>query len=144
MNTDTDKFAIQNNQYDFPYHYIPHVNNGIIEKHRVLSWGFEYMCYLLHCKQIVLKHRPRSLIDIGCGDGRFISLIKNDIEKILGVDLSTKAIGLARALNPEVEFQIVDINNYTSQYDVATLIEVLEHIPDEEMKNFLLSESSPK
>ena len=43
------KFAIQNEQYGFPYHYIPHFDSlGYAQRYRRLSRGLEYVCYVKH------------------------------------------------------------------------------------------------
>jgi len=82
-----------------------------------------------------------SLIDIGCGDGRFLhefAKIHPDVAA-RGVDSSQRAIRLARALNPSVRFEAADICHAPvgGPFDAATLIEVLEHIPPQQVPEFL-------
>lgn len=53
---------------------------------------------------------------------------------MLGVDYSSKAINLAKAMNQdlrEIAFECTDItvDNNLSQFDAAILMEVFEHIP---------------
>jgi len=51
--------------------------------------------------------------------------------RIAGVDYSERAIQLARALNPALDFRCMDITREPvgETFDVLTLIEVFEHIP---------------
>ncbi len=80
---------------------------------------------------------PASLLDMGCGDGRLIFEVKGWIPQIVGVDLSEKALAFARAFNPDIEFVCADIATVSGKYECVTLIEVLEHIPDEEVSDFI-------
>ncbi|WP_263834159.1 class I SAM-dependent methyltransferase [Salinibacter sp.] len=82
-----------------------------------------------------------SLIDIGCGDGRFLREMRKQYpnKEILGVDYSQRAIELARAMNPTLAFETRNIieEPVDRTFDIATLIEVLEHIPPAQMKQFI-------
>lgn len=128
---------LQEAQYAFPYHYIPHLDaKGVPAHMRRLDWGLEYLCYLLHIKEGILAESPQSIIDVGCGDGRFLSLIP-DIEQRVGVDMSARAIELATAITPSVDYRCQDVADVPEQFDVVTSIEVLEHIPDEHVPSFV-------
>ena len=95
MRTFKEKQTIQENLYDFPYHYIPQVNEkGAVSRYRFLDWGFEYLCYILHIKDIIESLSPYSVLDVGCGEGRFLGLLSNQIVRKVGVDLSERAIQL--------------------------------------------------
>jgi 2-polyprenyl-3-methyl-5-hydroxy-6-metoxy-1,4-benzoquinol methylase len=132
--------AIQENQYSFPYHYIPDLTNGFSQT-KNLFWGYEYLSYLNFILK-KLKSMPfNSLLDIGCGDGRFLHEAKKVFPNaiLLGVDSSPKAISLAKTINPEINFICNDIQktNLNDQYDIITLVEVLEHIKPPEIDSFL-------
>jgi SAM-dependent methyltransferase len=134
-----NKFNIQNQQYEFPYHYLPYLNNeGYGVRHRILSWGYEYLCYMLHIRNKILDLAPGSLLDIGCGDGRFSNfLLKTKFKELLGVDLSPKAIKFAQAFNDDSQFKCCDIQIIDRQFDIVTLIETIEHIPDDKIDEFI-------
>ena len=87
------------------------------------------------------KIKFNSIIDIGCGDGRFLhELNKNHSQTDMsGVDYSQRANDFANAMNPTIDFECGDIteDKLDKQYDVATLIEVLEHIPPNRLTNFI-------
>lgn len=133
-----EKFDLQDQQYDFPYHYIPTALGPTeAKRYRVLKWGFEYLCYQRHIVGIVQSYSPMSVLEVGCGDGYFIGSLGREIACRVGVDFSEKAIAFARAFHPEVSFQAGDAAAIDREFDVVVAIEVLEHIPDEEVHAFL-------
>jgi len=134
---------IQEDQYHFPYHYIPQYQKEKFQQNFNFSWGYEYLSYLQFIIDKVKEISPNSLLDVGCGDGRFLHEVNKqlNISSLLGVDYSQKAIELAKVLNPNILFIAGDIKNreLTKNYfDCITLIETLEHIPPQESKDFLI------
>lgn len=131
----------QDEQYRLPYHYIPNLANGRFSQHLYWDWGFRYLGGLHLVQEELEKLTFSSLVDIGCGDGRFLREIKRKHPEIrlLGVDYSKRAIRLASALNPDICFRQVDIcrDPVNEGFDVGTLIEVLEHIKPSEISSFL-------
>lgn len=125
---------IQEEEYEFPYHHIP--THGPFSESRLLFWGYEYEAYIEEILQTLKGMSYESLIDIGCGDGRLLTeLSKVSGARLVGTDFSEKALAFARAFCPSVTFQR-DIPK-EEIFDVFTLVEVLEHIPPEEISNFL-------
>lgn len=135
-----DKFSLQNSQYNFPYHYIPHFDEqGRPRISRVLGWGLDYLCYMTQITEYVVAERPKSALDVGCGDGRLLGMLKGQVQQCVGCDLSQQAIAFAKAFHPEVDYRNIDVNEIGEQFDVVTAIEVLEHIPDESIGTFIKS-----
>ena len=133
---------IQESQYSFPYHYIPKLTENEFCQHRHWSWGYRYLGGMHVVKQLLNEESIQSLLDIGCGDGRFAAEIRRDFPdlKIKGIDYSERAINLARGFNPDIDYECVNIlehPNKNVQYDAVTLIEVLEHIPPDDLPKFL-------
>lgn len=82
-----------------------------------------------------------SVVDVGCGDGRFLAVLEGryDDARLVGIDYSDRAIRLARALNPKVDFHRLDVarRSLAEHFDVVSLIEVLEHIPPDRLEAFI-------
>lgn len=75
------------------------------------------------------------VIDFGCGIGRYAPFFKPS--HYLGIDPVTKAVSLARAKNPEYNFE-VDEGNSGIKSELIICFTVLQHImnPDETIKRF--------
>lgn len=134
--------ASQESQYTFPYHYIPSLDDGHFSQHLYWSWGFHYLSGMELVLNILAKEPFESLVDIGCGDGRLLRDIRRNFpqKELLGVDYSQRAIDLARAMNPDLNYKCADICSDESQlksFDVVTLVEVLEHIPIDSVSDFV-------
>lgn len=134
------KFDLQDDLYAFPYHYLPTLDaDGAIRLHRQLAWGLEYLTYMTFVAKLVQTQGVESLLDVGCGDGRLLHMLRGQVPRLSGVDLSPRAIVLAQALNPDLDFLCADVAQIQDRYAMVSLIEVLEHIPDEPMADFLTS-----
>lgn len=135
---DSNKFEIQENLYEFPYHYIPHFeSDGTPSLVRRLNWGFDYLCYQKHLFEKVVAMQPQSVLEVGCGDGYFLGNLPKSIPVRIGVDLSSKAIAFAKAFNPHCTFYSQNAADLKETFDIVAAIEVLEHIPDESVSEFL-------
>ena len=133
-----DKHKIQEDLYSFPYHHIPHFDNeGVGVRFRLLDWGFEYLCYTRHVRELVESLSPSSVLDVGCGDGGVVGTLGPAIGRRVGVDISEQAIRFARAFHPEVEFLAIDVQQLEETFDVVLAVAVLEHIPDHQVSTFL-------
>lgn len=149
IRTSTNKQKLDNEQriqeisYEFPYHYIPSWDNGTFTQVRYLYWGFYYFGGIKVVLDQLKTIKFNSLIDIGCGDGRLLREVSKVYtkKKLLGIDYSESAVSLARAMNPHINYEAINLieTNLTEQFDVATSVEVLEHIPPTQVDSFLKS-----
>ncbi|MGZ5486705.1 MAG: class I SAM-dependent methyltransferase [Nitrososphaeraceae archaeon] len=92
------------------------------------------------CLKLIDGIKPKSFLDIGCGDGYFCSRVKSLFNAdVIGVDISEKACELSnkRGINTIVaDLQnILPFKNET--FDVVFCGEVIEHLAD---TDFLLDE----
>ncbi|MGK0176737.1 MAG: SAM-dependent methyltransferase [Lentimonas sp.] len=136
---------IQEDQYEFPYHYVPALEDGNFSLYVYWSWGLNYLSSTEFLLELVRKQEFASLIDVGCGDGRFLKELNHSFpgKALTGVDYSQSAINIAKALNPGLDFRCADINNtQLGSFDIDTSIEVIEHIPQEELNRFISSMAS--
>jgi SAM-dependent methyltransferase len=132
---------IQEDYYEFPYHYIPDYGEEGFSQTRYWNWGFRYLAGIRVVQEQLEKISYTSLLDLGCGDGRFLQEMAN-LEpgiRLMGVDYSARAVALAQAFNPAVEFRAKNIlyASLGERFDVITLIEVLEHFPPDDVENCL-------
>ena len=83
---------------------------------------------------------PRSILDVGCGEGVLIHEWAQQIApaRVVGLDLEEESIqaGWAEHSAPNLSFQVMrgpDLPFAADEFDLASAIEVLEHVPDPEL-----------
>ena len=82
--------------------------------------------------------KDKICIDIGCGGGILTESIASEADSVLGIDLASKALSVAKthqslsSLN-NIQYQEVSIEDharkYQNHYNVLTCMEMLEHVP---------------
>jgi 2-polyprenyl-3-methyl-5-hydroxy-6-metoxy-1,4-benzoquinol methylase len=98
---------------------------------RRLMSGFEK-----DLEDLLDKARPQSIIDIGCGEGVLTEKWAERIGgRVAGVDLDDPKLRehWARRSRPNLEFRAAlghELPYGADEFDAATAIEVLEHVPD--------------
>ncbi|HNX75459.1 MAG TPA: class I SAM-dependent methyltransferase [Candidatus Rifleibacterium sp.] len=133
------KFKLQADLYQFPYHYLAdlHTQRGF-SRHRSWRHGFAYLCYQLHIALLIKDEKPATLLDIGCGDGRLLSLIEPVSGcQATGIDPCPQAIALAQAMNPERHFICATAAELATTFAMVTCIDVIEHLLDSEIPDFI-------
>ncbi len=82
---------------------------------------------------------PRSLLDVGCGEGVLAQRLAQQIEprRVVGIDLEEESIqaGWAAHPAPNLQYIVMRAENLPfadGEFDLACAIEVLEHVPDPE------------
>src|SRR6202050_1116696 len=86
------------------------------------------------------RAEPQSLLDVGCGEGVLVHRWAErlgETRRVVGIDLEEESIqaGWAERTAPNLEYRVMEAQNLPfapSEFDVATAIEVLEHVPDPE------------
>lgn len=137
-----NRFVMQASQYEFPYHYIadgsPPLYRDLVQI-RSLDWGAEYLSVLDTVASHVIDRSVENVLDAGCGDGRLVGRLRRCgfQHSYYGVDLVKSAIDFAKAFNPSENFECQSLEEIDNLFDCVTLIEVLEHIPDEEVSQFM-------
>ena len=85
---------------------------------------------------IAISKNPKTLIDIGCGQGEFCRIISSSGIKVLGVDLSEKQIEIASSKG--IDTKCIDIKDINEKYDCATAVfDVVNYLPKDYIKLFL-------
>ncbi len=96
---------------------------------------------------IVEGLKPKSVVDIGCGIGAWLSVFKRKgAAEIFGIDGDW--VKKEYLIIPQKCFQVVDLSKpfkLKKTYDLAICLEVAEHLPEEQAENFIkeLTQSAP-
>ena len=86
----------------------------------------------------VLSKDPKSLIDIGCGQGEFCHIMDLNGIKTLGVDLSAKQVDIA--VSKGTNAKCIDVKDVEEKFDCATAtFDVINYLPKKYIKKFLQS-----
>jgi SAM-dependent methyltransferase len=135
------KSQLQEEQYRIPYHYLPVEGPEGFSQVHYWSWGYRYLGRLRIVMEWLEHLEFESLVDIGCGDGRFLQELSLRFpgKSLLGVDCSVTAIEWAKRMNPGLTFEIRDIlaEPLPAVYGAVTLLEVIEHVPPGQLEDFL-------
>lgn len=134
---------VQEDFYEFPYHYLTALTPSFSIS-RNYDWGINYVSTMdFIVAQLRELAEPKSIIDIGCGDGRLTREMRTRFPdvRLAGVDYSERSIALANGLNhgSGISFGTADLINgdMAADFDAATLVEVYEHIPPADGPRFL-------
>ena len=75
----------------------------------------------------ITKQNIKSVLDVGCGTGRFLSMLPEGINK-LGIDSNEASLSVARSLG--VPVQRTEIIPTDKKFDLISLWGVFEHVKD--------------
>lgn len=135
-----DKQGLQETRYIFPYHHLCGRENGCWNAARALPWAYEYLALIEVVVDEVLRQKPRRVLDFGCGDGRLlVDLAERGVTELAGVDVSDRALSFTRGFlgeSPVALYRRLDELS-EAKFDVVVAMEVLEHIPDENVPGIL-------
>jgi 2-polyprenyl-3-methyl-5-hydroxy-6-metoxy-1,4-benzoquinol methylase len=89
--------------------------------------------------QLFEQSDPTSVLDVGCGEGVLVHQWAQRLgdRRVVGIDLQEESIqaGWAERQAPNLEYQVMHAENLPfaeNEFDLASAIEVLEHVPDPE------------
>ena len=89
--------------------------------------------------ELMARARPQSLLDVGCGEGVLVHrwALEMPQARLVGIDLEEESIqaGWAERQAPNLEYRTMpaeDLPFAENEFELASAIEVLEHVPDPE------------
>ncbi|MCK5111478.1 MAG: methyltransferase domain-containing protein [Arcobacteraceae bacterium] len=86
-------------------------------------------------KDIIDELEPKSLLDIGCGQGAFLEILKSSKIETFGIDLSASQIEICH--KKEINAKCIDLCKVNEKFDCATAIfDVINYIPKKNIRNF--------
>jgi 2-polyprenyl-3-methyl-5-hydroxy-6-metoxy-1,4-benzoquinol methylase len=101
---------------------------------RRLMGGFEQTL-----EELFNAAAPTSVLDVGCGEGVLVQRWARALPaaRVVGIDLEEESIqaGWAEHAAPNLEYHVMEAENLPfaeKEFDLASAIEVLEHVPDPE------------
>ncbi|MSW83697.1 MAG: methyltransferase domain-containing protein [Actinobacteria bacterium] len=84
------------------------------------------------------ERAPGRILDIGCGSGVMSSFLTR-FGDVTGIDFSAPAIAIASRMIPTGSFRVATVDEIDPAwpFDVVTLFDVIEHIPQDDRSGFL-------
>lgn len=76
------------------------------------------------------KYQKGNLLDVGCGNGDFLSLAKSAGWNVLGLDFDPDAVEISRKKGLNVKIGSVETLENKERFDVITSNHVIEHVHD--------------
>ena len=76
--------------------------------------------------------RGRTVLEVGCGYGRWSRRLRDAGADVLALDTSADAIATDRAAIPGVRFEVADITAFEAEpraFDIVVSVTVLQHLP---------------
>ena len=88
--------------------------------------------------ELLARADPRSLLDVGCGEGVLVHQWAQRLQgrRIVGIDLEEESIqdGWEQRQAPNLQYRVMRVAENLpfadGEFDLASAIEVLEHVPD--------------
>jgi len=127
---DIEMYQCNDTQYRFYYPYTIFGDDKFYEELQLKESGYYYQGRWEHFQAIDLIKSNETVLEIGCGDGFFLNLLRTKNIKSVGLELNPKAATEARKKGLEVFTQLLEEHAPKNEnaYDIVCSFQVLEHI----------------
>lgn len=89
-----------------------------------------YICFYKWLEQLISRHvSGRMILDVGCGEGMFLSTLSDEWSK-QGLEPSASGASLARKRNLDVTRGTLDSSPRQYEVDLIAALDVIEHVID--------------
>jgi SAM-dependent methyltransferase len=114
--------------------------HGSVQYRPISKNNFTYRNVIRSFLESISSQDGLKVLDYGCGVGTLALYVANLGNKVVGIDISTKAINLARKNSLQMDltkntnfFTLESWNKLknSEKFDLAFAIEVIEHVPDD-------------
>jgi ubiquinone/menaquinone biosynthesis C-methylase UbiE len=88
-----------------------------------------------HLRNLISENSCTTILETGCGTGRWISALKNDRLNIFGLDYSFEMLKLSKDKNPKmnlVNSDAVEIPFKGNLFDLTFCVNAIHHFPDKD------------
>jgi len=102
---------------------------------------FDYFNYIVHIRKKYLEYFSKEfpIVDIGCGDGFFIRLLKEQGYSAIGVDANSSCIKKCKERNIRVfrEDALSYLEQNQKSFGGIICSHLIEHIPNDHLNSFI-------
>ncbi len=87
--------------------------------------------FILRAEKRYLHGNAKKLLDVGCGSGSLLELLKNKYE-VAGIDKDQKSVSTARKVHPKLKFFRADMRSFRlkDRFDIITCVCAIDHGDD--------------
>ena len=103
--------------------------------HTVMPYRQQLEVALDQLKKEIKSKGELSILDLGCGSGRYSSLFPDNGWDYTGFDISEKLVSLAQQYYPKKKFFVSDVKDLPTDkvYDIGFSFTTLQHVPKEDL-----------
>jgi 2-polyprenyl-3-methyl-5-hydroxy-6-metoxy-1,4-benzoquinol methylase len=98
-----------------------------------LKHSSQYNCWIF---EQILPHLGQNVLEVGCGNGNFTSLLVEQVHQVMAVDLNPDYVAATQNRLPHSNLQVLHANalemSWEQTFDTIIMLDVLEHITDDQ------------
>jgi len=129
MTTKTKQFKHGEKDFDRKYYKRFFSNYNQKEFQKYVNW-FEGWFRFISCQHNLRNGKGKKALEIGCSLGYFAVILERQKYEVTATDISKFIIEKASKINPQIDFQTLDIqkNTLKTKYNYIFAFEVFEHL----------------